>query len=164
MIIAYENIPYSQVFVASCINFVGNIIGIMSGRGRVKVGGASTCVDSSVPYSTIARRERSRKLAQRRRDTYKNIMEDLTGVCFKFLRCHVYILRIRYQILNCIPDLIYGITFIDFCMHGTHRVSIIMLYYDIRVHGIYEHTNLIRSIYSPSIHCSNSSSRVVYIK
>lgn len=98
MIIAYENIPYSQVFVASCINFVGNIIGIMSGRGRVKVGGASTCVDSSVPYSTIARRERSRKLAQRRRDTYKNIMEDLTGVCFKFLRCHVYILRIRYQI------------------------------------------------------------------
>ena len=83
--IAYENVPYSQVFVASCIiNFVGNIVSIMSGRGRVKVGGASTSVDSSVPYSTIARRERSRKLAQRRRDTYKNIMEDLTGVCFKF--------------------------------------------------------------------------------
>ena len=49
-------------------------------EGRSKVDGAS-CEDQSVPYSTIARRERSRKLAQRRRDTYKTIMDDLTGVC-----------------------------------------------------------------------------------
>lgn len=53
---------------------------VMSKVGRSKVGGA-TCVDQSVPHSTIARRERSRKLAQRRRDTYKTIMDDLTGVC-----------------------------------------------------------------------------------
>ena len=61
----------------------------MSTKGRVKVGGASTCVDSSVPYSTITRRERSRKLAQKRRDTYKHIMEDLTGVCVVCVCVHM---------------------------------------------------------------------------
>ena len=73
----------------------------MSGRGRVKVGGASTCADNSVPYSTIARRERSRKLAQRRRDTYKNIMEDLTGVC---KHCMLYTtertIRVEYDMYS----------------------------------------------------------------
>lgn len=37
-------------------------------------------MDSSVPYATVNRRERSRKLAQRRRDTYKSIMDELIGV------------------------------------------------------------------------------------
>ena len=34
-------------------------------------------VESSVPYSLMARRERSRELAQKRRTTYKTIMSDL---------------------------------------------------------------------------------------
>ena len=42
--------------------------------------GGTPLVDSSVPYATVNRRERSRKLAQRRRDTYKSIMDELIGV------------------------------------------------------------------------------------
>lgn len=52
----------------------------MSKEGRVRGGRGSCDNKSSVPYSTITRRERSRKLAQKRRDTYKKIMDDMTEV------------------------------------------------------------------------------------
>ena len=48
-------------------------------KARVVVDEMLSEEPSSAPYST--RREKSRKLAQKRRDTYKQIMDDLTNVC-----------------------------------------------------------------------------------
>ena len=48
-------------------------------------GGGGGSNAGPVPYSTITRRERSRKLAQKRRDIYKQIMDDMTSVRMLFL-------------------------------------------------------------------------------
>ena len=60
---------------------------IMSKEGRARGGRGSGSKSAAgagsgcpVPYSTITRRERSRKLAQKRRDIYKQIMDDMTSV------------------------------------------------------------------------------------
>ena len=52
----------------------------MSKAGNGQRAGGAALMDSVVPYATINRRERSRKLAQTRRDKYKSIMDDLVGV------------------------------------------------------------------------------------
>ena len=57
----------------------------MSKEGRVRGAKGPVGDKSSVPYSTITRRERSRKLAQKRRDVYKKIMDDMTDVRKPFM-------------------------------------------------------------------------------
>ena len=62
--------------------------GSKSKRAEPSVGGVATSGGEgagkgpapNTPYSTAARRERSRELAQKRRTTYKSIMDDLTQV------------------------------------------------------------------------------------
>ena len=54
---------------------------VRGGRGSGNKSAAAGSSGGPVPYSTITRRERSRKLAQKRRDIYKQIMDDMTNVC-----------------------------------------------------------------------------------
>ena len=61
------------------------------GRGSGSKSAAGASSGCPVPYSTITRRERSRKLAQKRRDIYKQIMDDMTSVS-KLEYKHVYMI------------------------------------------------------------------------
>ena len=52
----------------------------MASGGKVRARLRSDESQDALPYSVMVRRERSRELAQKRRTTYKTIMDDLTQV------------------------------------------------------------------------------------
>ena len=85
----------------------------MSREGHISAGGAAAynVVDPTVPYATVARRERSRKLAQKRRDSYKSIMDDLISVC-TIIHVHV-------------------------CCHDDVHIFVVCGYVYIHVHTVY---------------------------
>ena len=72
-----------------------------AGNGKRVEGG--TLMDSAVPYATVNRRERSRKLAQTRRDKYKSIMDDLIGVS----NVKTIVQRVQDFILKCDHHAVY---------------------------------------------------------
>ncbi len=53
---------------------------VMLGSSSMEGGGGGGGGGGGLPYSVSVRRERSRELAQKRRTTYKSIMDDLNQV------------------------------------------------------------------------------------